>query len=226
MAHVFRHGANKARLTRQPTIRRFPRWHFRGPPQHEHGASRQPLGVQGEATKEESQLEAFGGCLEDGAQCDAPVLGDEPAPMRTDVEAKLVSDGVPMARGYGPSGTSVQVVKQGQGTAWKSDREIVQYTAMRGKEEVKCALIGEKVRRVALSQEVWEEVMNAGLSQHPVGRLVEVGKKTSRVVWDTPPSPEWRWDAMVACHNHLVDLCGISGRVMRKLSTKTGQSCP
>ena len=27
--------------------------------------------------------------------------------MRTDVEAKLVSDCVPMARGYGPNGTSV-----------------------------------------------------------------------------------------------------------------------
>ena len=70
---------------------------------------------------------------------------------------------------------------------------------MIGKKKVKCAdvcqnlrhsaLIGEQVRRVALPQEVWEEVMNPGLSQHPVG--------TSQVVWDTPPSSEQERDAMV-----------------------------
>ena len=148
-----------------------------------------------------------------------------PRPMRTDVEAKLVS--------RVPNGTLVQVFKQGQGTAWKIDREILQNTDMRGWQEVTSADVcqnlrhnahlAETVRRVALPQEVWEEVLKAGLSQHPVSRLMDVGKQTLRVVWDTPPSPGQGRDAVVDWHNHLVDLCGIRYVDMRQRLRKTGQ---
>ena len=52
-----------------------------------------------------------------------------------------------MKTGCGPEGTSVQVFKQCQGSAWKSDSEIVQYTALRDKKEVRCSEVCQNLRR-------------------------------------------------------------------------------
>ena len=166
----------------------------------------------------------------DSGRPDASDSGDVVVFERPSVEVKVLSDAVPMTVGFGPNGVSVQVFKPGQGSAWKTDREIVQYTALRGKQEVKCGevchnlrhnvLCGGRTKRQALPQDVWDEVMKAGLLQYPVGRLVDVGTKSSRVFWNVPPSPEDGRDAMAVWHNHWMDLCGMSGRDARKLLAK------
>ena len=201
-----------------------------GGPQRKRPRTGDDRGPDDDHMHQESEQEGAPGQLLEGAQ--PQVLDDRlvDADLTPRLEAKLLSEGVPITRGYGPQGASVQIFKQGQGAAWKSDREIVQYTAMRGKTEVKCAEVcqnlrrnvqfGEKTKRLALPQEVWEQVMRAGLGQHPIGRLVDIGTRTSRVVWDTPPTPAEGRDAMVVWHNHLVDLCGVTGRDMRKFMAK------
>ena len=80
-------------------------------------------------------------------------------------------DGVSMDTGFGPNGASVQVFPPGQGIAWKTDREIVRYTVLKGKIEVKASEISQNLRhvvetggkkqRVGLPTKVWEQVMEA-----------------------------------------------------------------
>ncbi|CAK0801158.1 unnamed protein product [Prorocentrum cordatum] len=162
-----------------------------------------------------------------GALPSAPA-GPRPAeapPAAT--EPKQITDGAPMTRGYGPRGGTVQAFAEGQGEAWKTDRDIVRYTLQRGKGVVKCseicgnlrreAMVNGRKKRLGLPQKVWEDVMAAALAQCPVGDLLEVGTPRSRVQWRAPPSAAAGREAMVKWHNLLVDMCRLTGREVRAL---------
>ncbi|CAK0904465.1 unnamed protein product, partial [Prorocentrum cordatum] len=160
-----------------------------------------------------------------GALPSAPVCPRHAEAPPSATEPKQVADGAPMSRGCGPRGGTVQAFAEGQGEAWKTDRDIVRYTSQRG--VVKCSEICGNLRRevmvngrkkhLGLPQKVWEDVMAAALAQHPVGDLLEAGAPRSRVKWHAPPSAEAGREAMVKWRNLLVDMCRLTGREVRVL---------
>ena len=106
----------------------------------------------------------------------------------------------------------------------------MRYTMQRGKHVVKAGevcgnlrqevQIAGKTKRVGLPTKVWEDVMSVGFAAHPVGELVDAGKKTSRIIWARVPTQSDGREAMVLWHNHLVDLCRMTGREFRSLLAK------
>ena len=65
-----------------------------------------------------------------------------------------------------------------------------------------------------------EDVMSAGFAAHLVGELEDAGKKTSRIIWARVPTQSDGREALVLWHNHLVDLCCMTGREFRSLLAK------
>lgn len=149
------------------------------------------------------------------------------APSR--VQIKRVSDGICFNLGYGPGGVTAQV-SWTEVDLFKSDREIMQKTVLRGKPVVKyseiCDLLRRDVPGVAnpakktkqgFPKRVWEDVMHAGLALYPIGILKDAGSAKSRVEFYEPPTETSGEARLAIYHNMLVDLCRVGGRQFRQL---------
>lgn len=137
------------------------------------------------------------------------------------VEAKDISSGPTLDYGYGPGGATAQLSYEGPGVCFKPDREIMQRTVLNGKAKVSVNEMCGKIRRKeadgkrpGVPKDVFEEVMVAGFAQYPIGKLVDQGRASARVLFSAPPTEDR--DARTKYHNMLVDLCRVSLRQFSK----------
>ena len=149
---------------------------------------------------------------------------------------KLVADGVPMTVGYGLDGVTAQR-SWTESALFKTDRDLMQRTLLRGKPMVYAYEVcdslrrpvtgpGGKVTRKGFPRAVWEEVMLAGFGKYPVGKMLDAGGTKSRVVFSKPPSHEDGRESLVSYHNMLVDLCQVGARQFRQLLDKYAEQNP
>jgi hypothetical protein len=135
---------------------------------------------------------------------------------------KHPDDGIAMNVGYGSNGVSAQTngALAGYAGERKPDRVIMLRTIMRGKVSVTSKEICDGMRhkgKLRYPNKAWEEVMRAGFAQFPVGRLIDAGTRTSRVLlsqWpgssSTPEEKARRCADDWSAGSHVVSFCSWS----------------
>lgn len=126
-----------------------------------------------------------------------------------------------LAIGFGPDGATVQTQ-----SSFLSDREIFRRTVMRGKAQVSFHDVSlRKVekqddgtsKKTSVSKKSWEEVMQAGFSKFPVGKLERQGTDKAIAIFATVPDDE---PSRLQFHDWLVQACQVSVRQWVDAMTK------
>ena len=128
-----------------------------------------------------------------------------------------------MDYGYGADGASVQTKLH---TPKWTDRAIMKRSFLAGRPRTPVEQICNSIRstrndgRKALSRAVWQKVMEAGLEDSTIARIVGKGTTTMAFAIKAIPTEE---AARVAYHNELMKLCGATLRELTEALAATSE---
>ena len=118
----------------------------------------------------------------------------------------------PLKKGFGVRNVTVQ-----EPPSFLSDRDIFRKTVLTGKTVVtfknmtlrKTETQNGKTKKLSVSKQNWEQVMQAGFAKFPVGKVEHAGTPRVQVLFAAiPEEPAER----IQFHNMLVDACQVSVR--------------
>jgi hypothetical protein len=128
-----------------------------------------------------------------------------------------------MDYGYGPDGASVQAKLH---TAKWTDRAIMKRFFLAGQPRTPVEEICNSIRsarsdgRKALPRAVWQKVMEAGLEDSRIARIIGKGTTTMAFAIKAIPAEE---PARLAYHNELMQLCGTTLRELTEALAATSE---